>query len=165
VWTQLRCAEHEFLEPPPDVDTTLPEDPDATTRERLEQHLVDDSCATCHRIIDPLGFAFEHYDAIGRWRDEDNGQPIDASGSLPALGDFDGAAELAALLSRDGEVKRCFADRMFTFAVGRAPDEDGEACTIDALRESFLDSDGGDVRALMLTIVRSDAFRYRPVAQ
>ena len=97
------------LPPPPSgVDTSAPDfDPDLSTRERFSQHSDDPLCASCHTLIDPLGFAFEHYDHLGRWRDTDHGHPIDASGNLDGV-PFDGATELAAVLADDPRVTTCF---------------------------------------------------------
>ena len=78
---QLLC-EH-VLPPPGDINVMVPElDPNLTTRERFSQHSVDDQCAGCHVMMDPIGFGLENYDAIGNWRDTENGAPIDATGSI-----------------------------------------------------------------------------------
>jgi hypothetical protein len=85
--------------PPATVNTTPPSpDPNSTTRERFAKHRADPACASCHELMDPMGFAFEHYDAVGRWRDTDGGKAIDATGEIvgsdDADGKFDGALEL-----------------------------------------------------------------------
>ena len=99
------------LPPPPSgVDTSAPDyDPDQSTRERFSQHSDDPLCSSCHNLIDPLGFAFEHYDQLGRWRDTDNGHTIDATGELDGV-PFDGASELAAVLADDPRVATCFVE-------------------------------------------------------
>jgi len=99
----------EPLPPPPsEVDTSPPEyDPDVSTRERYSEHSSNPECASCHNLIDPLGFGFEHYDQLGQWRDDDNGHVIDATGSLDGL-DFDGPHDLADALLADTRVHACF---------------------------------------------------------
>ena len=160
VWTQLLCGND--LEAPPDVDTELPDvDPNATTRERLLQHTQLPACAACHAVLDTIGFGFEHYDGIGDWRDTERGQPIDASGSIVGEGEFDDAAGLATLLANSETVHSCFVETAFAFALARPADNDNEPCTIDELQEQFASSDG-DVVALLLAVVESDAFRARP---
>lgn len=150
-------------EPPPDVDNTPPDlDPDATTRERFEQHRANPSCAACHELIDPIGFGFEHYDAVGRYRDVEYGQPIDGSGALGGTdvdGSFDGAVELAYRLAQSDEVRSCVATQWFRFAFGRIETEADE-CARTAIDDAFADS-GYRIADLMLAIVASDAFRYR----
>ena len=163
IQARLRC---EILpEPPPDVDATPPEvDENATTRERYAQHTADPTCAACHQIIDPLGFGLEHYDAMGRWRDDENGLPIDASGTIVDAdngdSDFDGALELAQILSGEQAVRECFVDQWFTFAHGRAPEE-GDTCSVDSLRTTFEES-GDDIPTLLIELTRTPSFRYRP---
>jgi hypothetical protein len=150
-------------EPPPDVDTTPPAiDPSATTRERFAQHSTDPTCASCHRLMDPIGFGFEHYDPIGRWRDEESGLPIDATGEVvgSASPGFDGAVELAQILADDPAVHACFVRNWLTWAHGRSP-EDAESCGVGDLTAA-LEQSGGDVKALVLAIVRTEAFRRRP---
>ena len=91
-------------------------------RERMEQHRSNPSCAMCHKKMDALGFGFENYDAIGAWRERDGQFAIDASGELPGPEPFDGPAGLRRILqtSRRGEFLHCLAEKMLTYAVGRA---------------------------------------------
>ena len=89
--------------PPPGVDTNLaeakPDVPPPTIRERLAQHRTNPSCASCHSVIDPLGFALEHFDAIGAWRTSDeSGRPVDAAARPSAAHTIEGLAGLRALL-------------------------------------------------------------------
>src|SRR4029079_14422595 len=88
--------------PPPDVDNVLREDKEntknLTVRQRMERHRADKHCASCHQLIDPLGMALENFDPVGRWRESDQGQPIDASGELVDGSKFKGIAELKRLL-------------------------------------------------------------------
>jgi len=150
--------------PPPEVDNVPPDpDPDATTRERFEQHSADESCRVCHELIDGLGFGFEQYDGVGAFRDEEGGLPVDASGWIVGTsainGDFDGAVELAGMLAGSVEVRDCMARQWFRYSLGRM-DTAQDECTMDRLATAFEDSDH-DVRSLIHEIVLSDAFRYR----
>ncbi len=150
--------------PPPDVDVLPPAlDPNATTRERFDQHRTDPACAGCHVLIDPLGFGFEHYDAVGAWRDTESGKPVDASGEIAATmdanGEFDGAVELAEILAGSEEVRSCVASQWFSFGFGRTPAED-DGCSYDAIGAAFAASDY-DIRELLVTMVTTDSFRHR----
>ena len=111
--------------PPPDVDNQLKETRDSekkrlTVPQRLALHRANPACASCHRMIDPLGMAFETYDPVGQWRDKDEGQPIDARGSLVDGEKFNGIVELKALLvSRKEDFVRTFTEQMLAYALGR----------------------------------------------
>ncbi len=154
------------LDPPPDDQEITPPDPspDATTRERFAEHTSRRECAGCHALIDPIGFGFERYDGLGRFRDTENGLPIDDSGDLTGveaalLGPFEGAVELSRKLSESEMVRDCVAQQWFTYALGRLP-QGMDTCALEQLQADF-SAEGGDMRALLLAIVRSDAFRYR----
>ncbi|MEM9691912.1 MAG: DUF1588 domain-containing protein [Myxococcota bacterium] len=148
--------------PPPDVDDTAPAvDPDLTTRERFAVHTESPGCAGCHQLIDPLGFGFESFDPIGRFREKDGGHEIDARGNLIATdvdGPYEGAVELSEALAASRQVHDCTAQQWFTFATGRSPAE-YDLCSLNDVQERFSAS-GGDLRELMLAIVTSDAFRH-----
>jgi hypothetical protein len=92
-----------------------------TLRQQFAEHRSNASCAGCHAFLDPMGFAFENYDAIGRWRDQEKKQPIDASGSLVRGQTFQDLAELRALLVRDmsGQFVKNLAENLLTYALGR----------------------------------------------
>jgi hypothetical protein len=150
--------------PPPEVDVVPPPlDPNATTRERFDQHRSDPACAGCHNLIDPLGFGFEHYDGIGAWRATDANKPVDASGEVLGTedidGPFDGAPELARLLAESEQVRTCVAEQWFGFAFGRPPAED-DTCSFDTMSVAFAESDH-DIRELLLAMVTTDSFRHR----
>src|SRR5439155_24498720 len=117
---------------------------------------------SCHNLFDPPGYAFENFDQVGRHRTNDNGKPIDTSGTMNDSGDLNGAfakgEDLLAKLGESLDVKACFAQRYFEYAVARnAATED--ACSLDGLKKEFVPS--GDLRQLVLSIGKSDAFRYR----
>jgi hypothetical protein len=146
--------------PPNDVPDLPPIDPDATTRERFEQHSQDPSCSGCHALIDGIGLAMENYDGMGRHRTTENGNDIDASGDLVGTdvdGEFVGTVELANKLAESATLQECVTVQWFRFAFGRGESTHDE-CTIDALRTAFAESDG-DVRELMIAIATGDAFR------
>lgn len=91
-----------------------------TMRQQMEKHRANPACAACHVRMDPLGFAFENYNAIGKWRTHDAGQPVDASGALPDGKSFRGSAELKAILASDSDVfAECLTEKLLTYALGR----------------------------------------------
>jgi len=153
--------------PPPDIVVRPPTvDPRLSTRERFAQHTADDRCATCHLQMDPIGFAFEHYDAAGRWRDVDGGKPVDATGDLTGTdvdGALDGVPSLAARLAESDEVASCTATQWFRYAFGRAEQTPGDLCTVGKLAAAFKGTNGsGDFRKMVRATVRMSAFRNRP---
>ena len=107
--------------PPPGNDSLSPdtEMSGATLRERFERHRDDAACAVCHDKIDPIGFAMENYDAIGRWRDESEGKPIDASGVFPDGQSFEGPLEMGQHLLDGDAFERTLAEKLFVYALGR----------------------------------------------
>lgn len=150
--------------PPPDVAAAPPDpDPSLTTRERFAEHTASDQCSGCHRLIDPVGFGFENFDALGRYRDTENGLPVDSSGDVVGTfdldGDFVGAAELAEKLSASEQAQRCVTLQAFRFAFGRG-ENPVDTCAVDAAYTRYVDS-GYRLDGLLEAIVRSDAFRYR----
>ncbi|HTJ80931.1 MAG TPA: DUF1592 domain-containing protein [Polyangiaceae bacterium] len=149
--------------PPPNAIISAPKvDPKLTTKQRFAQHRTDPSCAGCHQLMDPIGFGFEHYDAIGAWREVDGAFPVDSVGEITASesldGTFDGAVELGARLSASEQVRRCIATQWFRFALGRN-ERDEDAPSIAAAYQVFA-REGFDVRELIVAIATSDAFRY-----
>lgn len=110
--------------PPPDNVPELAETqaakPNLTLRQQLELHRTNAVCASCHRTMDAIGFGLENFDAIGRWRDHENGQPIDAAGDLPSGESFSNPRELVALLlKRQDDFARHLTSRLLTYALGR----------------------------------------------
>ena len=149
--------------PPPALNVVAPDPaPGLTTRQRFAQHERDPGCAGCHAMMDPIGFGFEAFDAIGRHRTMEEGQPIDARATLTGTdvdGPFEGAVQLGAKLAGSNQVRACVAQQWFRFAFGR----DGlneDACSYWAGVDAFVAS-GFDVRAMLLAYVTSDAFRLR----
>jgi hypothetical protein len=109
--------------PPPMIPPLAPPSTTAPTsvRDRLAQHRAQgSSCNGCHQFIDPIGFGLEHFDAVGRWRDTDNGIAIDATGNVPVSNaPFDGAVSLAAAVGDDPRFLDCVVKKLLTYAAGR----------------------------------------------
>ncbi|WP_308726534.1 DUF1592 domain-containing protein [Enhygromyxa salina] len=150
--------------PPPDIVPEPPSvDESQTTREQFAQHSADPLCEGCHRLMDPIGLGFEHFDGIGRYRETEWGLEIDASGELVETldinGPYDGVVELATLLGRSEQVKNCVATQWFRFGYGRVETED-DACSIDEINEAFAAADY-DIKELIISLTQTDAFRYR----
>src|SRR5690606_30732490 len=110
-------------DPPETVaDQIMPPDPysGATGRQRYSAHSEQDTCAGCHAVLDPPGFALENYDAVGLWRAQENDVTIDASGQLAVLdAPFDGPVELVQQIAAQPETQACFAEHWLTYAYGR----------------------------------------------
>lgn len=149
--------------PPADLIIEPPElDAGLTTRERFNQHSADPECAGCHRLMDPLGLGFEHFDPVGRYRAEENGLTIDASGEFfdtDIDGTFYGAVELGNALAESGQVAGCMTKQWVRFAHGRS-ETGADACTLASLGESFESSDY-NIRELVLALTQTDAFQFR----
>ena len=130
-------------------------------RERLDAHRTNPVCASCHRTIDPVGFALENFDAVGRWRDHegDNG-PIDVSGGLPGVGELDGVAGLeAGLMSRPELFAGTMTEKLLTFALGRGIGYYDAPAIRKIVREA--EPDGYRFLSLILGIVKSVPFQMR----
>jgi mono/diheme cytochrome c family protein len=151
--------------PPPGVDTNLaevkPNLPPPTIRERLAQHRTNPSCASCHSVIDPLGFALEQYDAIGAWRTVDEtGQPVDATASTLSGAKLEGLAGLRALLlSEPEQFPRTVTEKLLAYALGRRL----EYYDRPAVRAIVREAAANDYRwsALIAGIVKSPPFLMR----
>jgi hypothetical protein len=150
--------------PPPDVPE-LPEDHQQATgktlRERLLAHRQQAACASCHDRIDPIGFGLENFDALGRWRDQDAGQPIDATASLPDGTRFEGPDGLKkALLARKDDFIRHLTAKMLGYALGRGLVHE-DYCVVDEVVKDLRQNDYRS-HTLVGGIVRSVPFRQRP---
>lgn len=159
---QILC---ELLPLPPNdlVIEPPPLDPEKTTREQFEEIGANPDCASCHALMNPIGFGFENFDALGLYRTEQNGKPIDASGEIvgteDVAGPFDGVVELANKLAGSEDVRRCVAAQWFRFGYGRG-DTEADTCSMDHVQEVFTES-GGDIRELLVALTQTDAFRHR----
>ena len=150
--------------PPPPADVPpLEEGSSAAThslRERLAQHRANSVCASCHSRIDPLGFALENYDAIGAWRTEDAGKPIDARGELPDGKVFEGPDELKAVLLENKKLfLRNLTNKVLGYALGRGLTFQ-DACVVESIVSEVERSDYS-AHALINAVVFSMPFRYQ----
>ncbi len=147
--------------PPPDVpplDTAAAKKEKLTIRQKLLKHRENQTCATCHNLMDPIGFGLENFDWMGRWRTEDNGQPIDAAGSLPGGDRFEGPVALRnVLLKRQDEFLRHLTAKVLGYSLGRAL-QDADHCTVQRLVDAVA-KDGYRARTLLREIVLSVPFR------
>jgi hypothetical protein len=152
-----------FGSPPPNVGTVPPAGAThQTTRQRVETKTQGSACQTCHGVINPTGFAFEHFDAIGRAREQDQGQPIDAKGTLTLDGksvSFDGAAELAAELAHSDTAARCYETQWFRYTMARG-EADDDVCLLAQL-DSASAQNGRQLNELIVALAMSRGFRFR----
>ncbi len=136
-----------------------------TTRERWAQHSNNPSCSFCHQMLDPVGFAMEDFDAIGRHRTTENGLPIDASGGVPSLGIADhtvtGAGQLSDVVADLDAVKACFSRQWMRFALGRL-EVSADVPNLEPVMS--ITKSNGDLQQAFLSLVRTPAFRQRPRA-
>lgn len=153
--------------PPPTVNAVPPDpDPNATTRERFRQHTEQAACSGCHQLIDGVGFGFERYDQLGRYRATENGLDVDESGEVLATGEagldgpFAGAGELAERIAKSPTARDCLATNWYTYTFGRQVQPD-DACSVSQLKQRFASS-GGDLKELLIGLTQTDSFLYRP---
>lgn len=129
-------------------------------RERMAEHRANPACSGCHKLMDPIGFSFENYDAVGRWRLAEDGKPIDAAGSLPDGSQFTGVAGLQkALLSRPELFVATVSEKLLTYALGRGV----EYYDAPAVRKIQADARTNDFRfsSIVLGVVNSTPFQMR----
>jgi len=151
------------LPPPPnDVPQPAPASAGGSTRQRFEKH-SQNACATaCHGLLDPLGFAFEHYDTIGKYRTMDNGVAVDASGSVELDGkqqSFTSIVDLSAHLAASGETRTCFALEMMRFALQRG-ETTADSASFYAAKAAF-SAPTSTVQDVLTAVATSRTFRYR----
>jgi len=138
--------------------------PGVTTRQRFAEHSMN-PCATCHQLIDPIGFAFENYDGVGHYRTTDNGQSVDASGTVQRGSQtlkFKDAIELMPELAASDDVRSCMATQWMRYLL-RREETTGDMPSLGAVQKAFRDS-SYDMRELLVAIVSSDAFARRTPA-
>ena len=131
-----------------------------TVRERMEQHRANPACASCHRMIDPIGLALENFDVTGAWRIKDNGMPVDATSALYDGTPLTGPDDLRqALLKRSTVLVQTFTENLMTFALGRRLGY-ADMPTVRSIRRQ---AEAADHRmsAFVLAIVKSPAFRMK----
>ncbi len=126
--------------PPPDVpplDASAHAGEKLTVRAKLERHRANPACATCHNLIDPIGFGLENFDWMGRWRDSENGHPVDASAVTPAGEKLNGPVELRrVMLNRKDEFLRNVIGKALGYALGRSL-QDGDQCTVQRIQQTL----------------------------
>ena len=149
--------------PPPGISADPPAlDPELTTRERFTQHATDPICAGCHDLVDPIGFAFEEYDGVGIFREDENGLPIDTRGEIidsPHTSlEFDGMSELADILSVSEDVADCYAEQWFRFSFGVAPEP--YSCSVESVVAEAA-AGGGELEAILVALTQTPHFYYR----
>jgi hypothetical protein len=152
--------------PPPEVDNVLKEEkeqagkPKLTVPQLMERHRNNAACYSCHRMIDPLGIAFEHFDPVGRWRERDQDQPIDARGALVDGKEFNGIVELkAVLMARKEDFVRCFVEQMLAYALGRKL-EFYDVATVKQITQAVIQDDY-KLSRVVVEVARSYPFRHR----
>jgi hypothetical protein len=153
--------------PPAGVDTSeMNVSPTATAKERSEMHRRKPECASCHAVFDPIGFAFEAYDPVGRYKTTDAaGKPIDTLGNLTGTekldGDFPNAIALMKKLATADEVRACVTKMWMRFGLGRSEDPQADAGSLAAAVKAIKDT--GSIPDMLVALARSDAFRHQKV--
>lgn len=149
--------------PPPDVPALKSTSPDGrklSAREQLELHRTDPACASCHVKMDPLGYALESYDAVGAFRTEEDGRPLDVSATMPDGTQFEGLAGLQqVLLSRKDQFTRAFTERLLTYALGRGVEARDQPAIRSIARAAA--ADDYRIQTIIVGIVKSDPFNLR----
>ncbi len=150
--------------PPPGIDSldevVRAHDRKLSIREQMALHRADPSCAVCHEQMDAIGMALENFDAVGRWRNEDEAGPIDASGELPSGEKIVGAADLRqVLLARGDAFRKCLAEKMLTYALGRGLEYYDE-CAVREIVDR-VEAEDDRMQSLVMAIVESTPFQQR----
>ena len=152
--------------PPPDVTPLKEAGEDGqprSLRNRMQEHRDNPVCATCHERMDPLGFSMENFDALGKWRTIADGEPVDASASLPDGSEFDGVSGLRrVLLNQKDDYVRTFSAKLLAYAIGRGIESYDQAAIRRIAREG--QANGSTWSSLILAIVNSTPFRMGRVA-
>ena len=148
--------------PPPDVPALEESVVDASlpVRERLMEHRANPACASCHDVMDPIGFSLEHYDAVGRWREREGARSVDASGGFPDGSTFTGVEGLEkVLVDRPELFVGTMVSKLLTFALGRGI----ESSDAPAIRKILLEAEKDDFRfhSVIQSITQSQPFQYR----
>ena len=165
VWVLEQVLGEHVPSAPPDVPALEKQDQQSvanlTLRERTELHRTNPVCANCHKILDPIGFGLENFDAIGRWRDQDdNGQPIDASGELPGGSRFSSPQELKAMIAgRLDDFSRNLVEKLLAYALCRRLEGYDEIVVDDLMQE--IAQDGYRMQTLITAVVTSYPFTHR----
>jgi hypothetical protein len=144
--------------PPPEVLGSLPTNSgNLTMRQRMEAHRANPTCYSCHAQMDPIGFALENFDPLGRYRTSDGSGPVDNLGEFPDGRRFSGAREMASVVSEDRRFKLCVAEKIFSYSLGRNP-ETYDRCTVNRIGLAAVAKDK-PMSAVVLEMINSDTFR------
>ena len=168
VWVLEQVLGERVPPPPPDVPELEEQDRASveglTLRQRTELHRTEPACFNCHRVLDPIGFGLENFDAIGRWRETDDvGVPIDAVGEIPDGAGFSTPAELKRLLARrEADLARNLTERLMAYALGRQLQGYDEV-VVDQLMDRIAE-DNYRVRTIITEVITSYLFTHRRVA-
>ncbi|MBL8212463.1 MAG: DUF1592 domain-containing protein [Bryobacterales bacterium] len=169
VWVLEQMLGDHVPAAPPNVPALDQQDPatakNLTVRERTELHRTNAVCANCHKILDPIGFGLENFDAIGRWRDQDsNGKPIDAAGELPGGKRFSAPKDLKVILAgRTDAVARNLVEKLLAYALGRRL-EGYDEIVVDNLMQEVA-KDGYRMQTLLKSVVTSYPFTHRRIGR
>lgn len=162
VYKQLFCGE---VAPPPanlgNAGIPPPPDPKLTTRERYSQHRDNPVCASCHALLDPPGFALENYDAIGRYRAIENGQPVDASAQITIgrqVVSVNGAVDLAKFAATSPQFHACAANKWLTYTFGRTLGKDDQSAVDDVV--VALQGGSGKIRDMLIAATQTYSFSH-----
>jgi hypothetical protein len=168
VWVLEQVLGEHVPPPPPNIPALDKQDKAKvaalTLRQRTELHRSDAACANCHKVLDPIGFGLENFDAIGRWRDrDDSGGPIDAAGELPGGHRFGTPAELKRIIAaRSDDFGRALAGKLLAYALCRQLDGYDEV-VVDGLADAVA-KDGHRMQTLVVGVVTSYPFTHRRVS-
>jgi len=167
VWVVKEALCNKLGTPPPnandvDVDGNATEGEEVSVRDDVIAKTSGTDCQGCHSVINPIGFTFESYDALGRWQTQEvtSGLPVDSSGELIGSdvdGPVSGALDLSQKLAESAEVRGCFSGRWVETALSAA-DLELDDCSATTIEDAF--NETGNMRELILAIIQSDAFRY-----
>jgi hypothetical protein len=150
----------------PQVSAPVPSDGE-TFRQIMEMHVSTPACASCHNLMDPIGFGLENYDGIGEWRTTDNGLPVDATSALVPSGQaFTGALQLESILKADPRLPSAVVQYLLSYALGRDASTGGgswadDQCAVGALTSAFLTTDNNRMAALVSRVAGTDDMRLR----
>jgi hypothetical protein len=169
VWVLEEVLGENVPPPPPNVPALDKQDQkkvaDLTLRQRTELHRSNAVCASCHKVLDPIGFGLENFDAIGRWRDQDDsGGAIDAAGELPGGKHFSSPKELKAIIAdRKDDLTRTLTEKLLAYALCRQL-EGYDEVVVDQLLKS-ISADGYRMQTLVSEIVTSYPFTHRRISE
>jgi hypothetical protein len=169
VWVLEQVLGEHVPPPPPNVPSLEKQEQktieNLTLRQRTELHLKDPVCANCHKVLDPIGFGLENFDAIGRWRDQDDaGGAIDAAGELPGGKRFTSPKELKTMIAaRTGDLARNLTEKLLAYALCRQL-EGYDEIVVDHLMETIA-KDGYRIQTLITEIVTSYPFTHRRIQE